>query len=67
MPTNGNYDKPYYANDERFGRNKELTDEWTMRAQAEEAFAVARKNTKEKLKAGDYKTGKVVTDPPFSV
>ena len=54
--------------DRPFGRNKEITDEFSIAAQAEAAIAKARKSADGKLAAGDYGTGKkVVTPPPLSV
>lgn len=44
---NGGYDKPTHAGATRFGRNKEITDEWTLLQQAHAATARARKSTKD--------------------
>ncbi len=44
---NGGYDKPAHAGSTRFGRNKELTDEWTLLQQAHKATARARTSTKD--------------------
>ncbi len=71
MPMNGGYDQPYHANDVRFGRNKELTDDFTLRAQAEEAMARARTSTKDgamRPSIGNDSNGKkVVTTPGLQV
>lgn len=67
MPTNGGYDRPYHANDVRFGRNKELTDDFTLRAQAEEAMARARTSSaagSAKPSIGNESDGKKVTTTP---
>lgn len=65
----GGFDKPSHANSTRFGRNKELTDDWSLLAQAGAAIDKARKSTTDgAIRPGDYGTGsKVVTDPPLSV
>lgn len=70
MPAkNGGYDKPEHAMSTRLGRNKEITDDFTMLAQADEAIKKARKSTKEgKIRPGDHGSGeKVVTEPALSV
>ena len=70
MPGNkGGYDVPYHAGSVPLGRNKEITDDFSLLGQVHEAVAKARTSTKSgPLRAGDYGTGKkVVTDPPLSV
>ena len=70
MPGNkGGYDEPSHAGSTPMGRNKEITDDFSLLGQAGEAIAKARKSTSEgPLRAGDYGTGgKVVTTPPLSV
>lgn len=70
MPGNmGGYEKPYHAGSIPFGRNKEITDDFSLLGQAHEAVAKSRKSTAEgPLRPGDYGTGtKVVTDPPLTI
>lgn len=71
MPANGGYDKPYYSGDKRFGRNKELTDDFTLRQQAEVAIAKARKSpvnsTNPNATPQDQGVEKKVTDPELKV
>lgn len=63
----GGYDKPYYSGSKVMGRNKELTNDWTLLTQAHEEIATTRKDTNSgKLKPGNYKTEKVVTPIPRS-
>lgn len=44
---NGGYDKPAHAGSTRMGRNKEITDDFTLLKQAHEATARARTSTKD--------------------
>lgn len=68
MPENGGYDRPYHSGDVRMGRNKEITDDFTLRKQAEEVIANSRKSVKEgAMKEGDNGTEKKHTYPPLSV
>lgn len=68
MPENGGYDKPYYSGNKRMGRNKEITDEFTLEAQAARVIESSRKSTKDgAIKPGDYRTEKTITNPPLSV
>lgn len=67
MPKSGGYDQPYYSGDTRMGRNKELTDDFTLRAQAEEAFAKARKSATGSMKPSDTGDKPKEIDFPMSV
>ncbi len=71
---NGGYDKPAHAGSTRFGRNKEITDDFSMLQQAGQALAGARMGVSSgplqgiaaSTQVGD-KPGKVVTTPGLSV
>ena len=71
MPSiNGGYDKPAHSGSTRFGRNKELTDDWTLLQQAHAATARARKSTKDgaiRPSIGNGSEPKTITPMPFSV
>jgi len=70
MPTiNGGYDQPSHAGSTRLGRNKEITDEWSMLKQAGEAMARSRTSAAGKMRPsiGNEDSGKVVTEPGLSV
>lgn len=64
-------DKPYHSGAVRMGRNKEITDEFTMRDQAAAAISRARTSTKDgKLRPSIGNSGqepKVVTTPGLCV
>lgn len=64
-------DTPYYSGAACMGRNKEITNEHTVRAQAEAAIARARTSTKDgKIRPSIGNTGKepkAVTTPGLSV
>lgn len=64
-------DQPYYSGAERMGRNKELTDDFTLRDQAAEAMAKSRKSAgiskSPNATPRDAGGPKKVTRPPFSV
>ena len=53
------------------GRNKEITDDFTLRDQAAKAIAESRKGTNNSTTPnatpGNYRTEKTVTYPPLSV
>lgn len=67
MPDDGGYDKPYYSGDVRMGRNKELTDDFTLRKQAAEAIDKSRKSAGSPTTPPDNRTDKHVTARPLSV
>lgn len=68
---NGGYDNPSHAGSSRMGRNKELTDDWTLLKQAHVATARARKSTADGPMrpsiGNDHNGVKVSTTPPLRV
>ena len=67
MPHHGNQDQPYYSGAFPMGRNKEITDDFTMLNQAREAIEGSRKSATGKMNEADYGGEKVTTDPGLSV
>ena len=66
-------DKPTSSQTSVFGRNKEITDEFSLRRQANKAVSESRKSSGGTVanpgrpRPGNFKTQKVVTKPPLSV
>ena len=65
--TDGMLDSVYHSGSVRMGRNKEISDDFTLREQAKVAMANARTSTKQgKMKPGNYSEGKITTPKLYS-